>query len=60
MWIFFEGKNKDKIIFLFPLGESELLKYLVFHLTKIFQDESKTTFYLGVVIFYVFPYTGDT
>ena len=44
----------------FPLCEGGLLKYLGIHLTKIFYDESKTTFNLGVVFFYVFPNTSDT
>jgi len=36
------------------------MKYLGIDNTKIFYNESKTTFNLGVVFFYVFPYTGDT
>ena len=60
LFFFNQGKNKDEIIFLFPLCEGGLLKYLGINNTKIFYDESKTTFYLSVVIFYVFTNTGDT
>ena len=49
-----EGKKRDENLFLFPLRESELLKYLVIHLTKIFQDESKKTIFLGYTLYYVF------
>jgi hypothetical protein len=42
---FYEGKNKDEIIFLFPLCEGDLMKYLGIHLTKIFYDEPKKTIF---------------
>ena len=51
---FYEGKNKDEIIFLFPLCEGDLMKYLVIHLTKTFHDESKKTIFLGYTVYYVF------
>jgi hypothetical protein len=51
---FYEGKNKDKIILVFPLCEGDLMKYLGIDNTKIFKDESKKTFYLGYLFFYVF------